>query len=183
MNMDARNEVLEAFDSLEFRRTQLEVRLNKMDDRLFFIAQGEGKWSINQVLAHLSNSEFGTLRYIRKKMLGIDSLKETSFGAQLRAKLLKLLLDSQIRFRMPKQLPEPSKEIGYDELKNQFAKNRMAIKELIEAFPEEHLEKLIFRHPFAGRFSLYHTIVFLEDHYNHHIKQIDRIIEVVENRG
>lgn len=181
--MDARSEVLEAFDSLEFQRVQLEERLNKMDDNLFFIPQGQGKWSINQVLAHLSNSEFGTLRYIQKKMLGIDSLGETSLGARLRSKLLKLLLDSQLKFKMPKQLPEPSKEISYKELKDQFAKNRLALKELIESFPEESLGKLIFRHPFAGRFSLHQTIGFLEDHYNHHIQQIDRIIKVIENRG
>ncbi|WP_422359267.1 DinB family protein [Reichenbachiella sp.] len=181
--MDARSEILEAFDSLEFQRVQLEERLNKMDDDLFFVPQSEGRWSINQVLAHLSNSEFGTLRYIRKKMLGMDALGETSLGAKLRSMLLKLLLDSKIKFKMPRQLPEPSKEISYVELKNQFEKNRLALKELIESFPEEALGKLIFKHPFAGRFSLHQTIKFLEHHYNHHIQQIDRIIKAVENRG
>lgn len=181
--MDVRSEILEAYDSLEFQRVQLEERLNKMDDKLFYIPQGEGKWSINQVLAHLSNSEFGTLRYIQKKMLGMDSLGEASLSAKLRSKLLKFLLDSRVKFKMPRQLPEPSKEISYDELKNQFAINRSALKELIEDFPEEALRKLIFKHPFAGRFSLYQTVGFLEDHYNHHIQQIDRIITEVENRG
>ncbi|WP_420580624.1 DinB family protein [Reichenbachiella sp.] len=181
--MDKRSRILEAFDSLEFRRVQLEARLDKMENDLLFIPESEGKWSINQVLAHLSNSEYGTLKYIRKKMLGIDSASKAALGATLRSKLLKLLLDSGFRFKMPQLLSEPSIEIDYEELKKQFAKNRIAFKELIESFPEEALEKLIFRHPFAGRFSLYQTVRFLEDHYNHHVQQIDRIIKAVENRG
>lgn len=181
--MDARNEILAAFDSLEFQRIQLEERLNKLDHNLLFIPQSQGKWSINQVLAHLSNSEFGTMRYIRKKMLGMDTLGQANFGAKLRSLLLKLFLDSQVKFKMPKQLPDPSNEISFEELKVQFSKNRLALKELIETFPDDGLEKLVFKHPFAGRFSLYQTILFLGDHYNHHIKQIERIMKVVENRG
>lgn len=181
--MDLRTQIMHAYDALEAQRIQLEERLNSLNASLLKIPEGEGKWSVNQVLAHLSNSEFGTVRYINKKMLGLDGLEELNFLAKVRSKLLKWLLDSNIRFKMPKQLPEPTNELSYDELKSQFEKNRNSLKELIQSFPEEALNKMIFRHPFAGRFSLYQAVAFLEDHYNHHVHQIDRILKVVENRG
>ncbi len=181
--MDLRNEILMAFDSLELQRKQVEDQLNRLDAQLLVVPEADGKWSINQVLAHLSNSEFGTIRYIHKKMLGIDSLKKKNISSRIRSKLLKWLLESPLKYKMPKQLPEPSNEKTFEELKGQFEKNRAAIKELISTFPDEALDKLIFRHPFEGRFSLLQTVVFLEDHYNHHVKQIDRILASVENRG
>lgn len=181
--MGSRDKILDAFDSLEGKREKLEERLDQVDPANLFIIEKEGKWSVNQVLTHLSNSEFATVRYIQKKMLGIDSVGNKGFISIVRSKLLKWLLDSPLRYKMPKQLPEPSNEKSYQELKSQFAKNRGSIKELIESFPEKDLDKLIFKHPFAGRFSLYQTITFLEDHYNHHVKQIDRILASVENRG
>ena len=85
--------------------------------------------------------------------------------------------------KMPQNLPEPSNELSYDELKVQFDKNRASLKELIETFPQEALDKMIFKHPLAGRFSLLQTIAFLDSHYSHHEKQIDRILDSVENRG
>ncbi|SMD32110.1 DinB superfamily protein [Reichenbachiella faecimaris] len=181
--MALRNEILMAFDSLEDKRRNLEERLDLMDAELFVIPEANKKWSINQVLSHLSNSEFGTVRYIKKKMLGLDTVGKRDFASKVRSKLLKWLLDSPVRFKMPKQLPEPSNEYSFEKLKSQFEKNRSEIKDLIETFPEESLDKLIFKHPFAGRFSLLQAITFLEDHYNHHVKQIDRILKAIENRG
>ncbi|MEP2024013.1 MAG: DinB family protein [Reichenbachiella sp.] len=181
--MIVRNDILAAFDLFELKRIELENRLDNLNPELFSIPEKEGKWSVNQVLAHLSNSEFGTLRYIQKKMQGLDDVGVKNISSSVRSKLLKWLLDSPLRYKMPKQLPEPSTEITFEELKMQFEKNRASIKELIETFPEESIDKLIFKHPFAGRFSLLQTIAFLEDHYNHHVKQIDRILASVENRG
>lgn len=181
--MTSKNEILTAFADLEEKRERLESRLSGVDANLLSIPEKEGKWSVNQVLTHLSISEFASLKYIQKKMLGIDTVNNKSFSSVFRSKLLKWLLDSPLKYKMPKQLPEPSNEKSFDELKAQFEKNRKAIHQLIESFPEEDIDKLIFKHPFAGRFSLHQTITFLEDHYNHHVKQINRILSAVENRG
>lgn len=181
--MDLRTKIVRAFESLENMRRQLEQRLDQIDDRVLSIPEGDGKWSVNQVLAHLSNAEFGSLRYIRRKMQGIGSLGNSNIWSVIRFRLLKWSLDAPLRYKMPGQLPQPSNEMSFNELKVQFDKNRQAISELILSFPEESLDKLIFKHPFAGRFSLHQTIHFMEDHYNHHLKQIDRILKSVENRG
>ncbi|MEO9964393.1 MAG: DinB family protein [Reichenbachiella sp.] len=181
--MDLRSKILTAFESLEQKRSLLENQLDEIETDLLAVPEGPGKWSVNQVLVHLSNAEFGTLRYIQKKMQGIDSLKPSNAWSGIRAIFLKWLLDSSLRYKMPKQLPEPSNETSYEELRQQFDKNRASLKSLIETFPEEALDKLIFRHPFAGRFSMYQTVLFLEEHYKHHLRQVNRILQVVANRG
>lgn len=178
--MKLRTEVLSAFESLENQRSRLEEKLDQLDAQLLCIPEAEGQWSVNQVLTHLSNAEFGILRYIEKKMQGMDSLKDKNAWSMVRSVLLKGLLLSPLKYKMPKQLPEPSNELSYDQLKHQFTKNRQRIEALIKSFPEEALDKLIFRHPFAGRLSLYQTLIFMKDHYSHHLKQIDRILQAVE---
>jgi len=181
--MELKIEILKAFDSLELRRKNVECRLDQLDATGFTNPEREGSWSVNQVLAHLSNAEFGTVRYIQKKMQGMNSLGQRNFSSKIRAQLLKWFLNSPVKFKMPKKMPEPTNDLSFSELKMQFDKNRAMLRELIESFPQEDLDKLIFKHPFAGRFSLHQTIVFLENHYKHHEKQIDRILVSVENRG
>lgn len=178
-----RTEIMNAFEVLERNRFDLFGRLDGLDLGQLTIPEGDGQWSVNQVLAHLSNSESGTLRYIKKKMQGLDTLSNSNVFSQLRARFLKWMLGSSLKFKMPKQLSVPSNEVPYEELKILFDKNRRELKELLESFPEEGLDLLVFKHPFAGRFSLLQTVAFLDHHFNHHLKQIDRILREVENRG
>lgn len=178
--MDQRNEILNSLDSLEVLRHQLEHRLDKVEDAKLYIPQEEGKWSIIQVLSHLVYIEKGIVQYINKKMLGRASLKKKNIIASLRFRLLKRLLDSSARFKMPKILGEPSNEKTIEELKGEFVQSRIVLKKLVLDFPEEEFDKLIFKHPFAGRFSMQQTIDFIYDHYNHHIRQIERILKVVD---
>lgn len=180
---DLRNNILIAFDLMEQRRVELQKKLEQFPNEVMSVREEDGKWSVNQVLAHLSDSEFGTVRYINKKMQGMDSLRVTDFSARVRFTLLKWLLNSSIRYRMPRQLSEPSNDRSFEQLKQQFDKNRKSLRDLIELFPSEYLDHLIFKHPFAGRLSLYQTVLFIDDHYKHHMRQIDRILKVVENRG
>lgn len=181
--MDLRTKILTAFDSLENMRNELEKRLELCEVDWLAIPESESKWSVNQVLTHLSDAEYGTLRYIKKKMQGMDSLGKSDLLSRIRSKLLHWLLRSPYRYSMPKQLPQPSNELTLDELKARFNKNRIEFQKLLQTFPEESLDILIFKHPFAGRLSLHQTILFMEDHYLHHLKQIDRVLKSVENRG
>ncbi|UXX78848.1 DinB family protein [Reichenbachiella carrageenanivorans] len=178
-----RTEILKAFEVLEQNRLDLFRRLDGVDSGFLTIPEKEGLWSVNQVLTHLSISELGTLRYVKKKMQGLDSLKSRDAFSQLRAVFLKWMLKSSLKFKMPKQLPPPTSDISYEELKMQFSKHREELRVLLESFPEEGLDLLVFKHPFAGRFSLLQTVAFLDHHFSHHLKQIDRILREVEDRG
>lgn len=165
-----------AFESLEEKRKNLESQLEASHERLLMRPSEEGGWSIHQVLVHLSDAETAIIQYIENKMKGNQPLKRQGVSSYLRYRLLKLLLNLPIKYKMPKQLSEPSSEIPYEEIKERFTNNRRALKKLVDSFPEELLSKLIFRHPIAGRLSLYETIGFMEDHYMHHRKQIQKIL-------
>ena len=54
---------------------------------------------------------------------------------------------------------------------------RSSLKEYIDKFPKEYLDKEIFKHPIAGWLNLLQTINFLQNHFDHHKLQILKRIE------
>jgi hypothetical protein len=47
---------------------------------------------------------------------------------------------------------------------------------LVESFPPVLLDRLVFRHPFAGRMTLAHALGTLQAHLDHHIPQVERAL-------
>src|SRR6266850_2373658 len=77
------------FDSIETQRRSLlsslkELPSEKLNHHL------PNKWSINQIIAHLISSEQLSVRYISKKMLGIDQTTDTGVYEELKMILLQI---------------------------------------------------------------------------------------------
>jgi hypothetical protein len=53
---------------------------------------------------------------------------------------------------------------------------RRELDELVRSFPPELLDRLVFRHPYAGRMTLAHALGTLEAHLDHHIPQVERAV-------
>ena len=131
-------------------------------------------WCIIQVLEHVKNAELGTLLYIRKK-LKYGGLKNINWSAGLRNSLMKLVNNSSVRFKMPRVLPHPETTKTLDQIIADWSELRTKWHGLFDEFPNEYLDKAIFKHPFFGRLSLSQAIDSMITHQNHHIKQIKRI--------
>ena len=86
-------------------------------------------------------------------------------------------MGAPFKYRMPKTLKPPSNEFEYHELKSRYESVRKDIDGIIKELSEELLTKEIFRHPFAGRFSMLETLKFFYDHFGRHSKQIERILK------
>lgn len=174
-------QLLAAFSLLEQQRETLWALLDTVDEEKLKVPEKEGAWSVNQVLVHISNAEKGTTDYINYKIENNSKLSKTGLGAKLRYGFLKGMLKLPLKYKLPKQLAQPSNEVGYLELKEQFQSNRSALKDLIENISIELASQNIFKHPFLGRFNLLQTVEFLKEHVAHHEIQIKRIIHVVNS--
>ena len=91
----------------EESRTEILQILNALNDEEFTATPLSGGWSISQVINHLITAETGTIKYISKKKLGAENLKNAGVRSQFNAAALKLALKTNKRFKAPSVLSAP----------------------------------------------------------------------------
>jgi hypothetical protein len=49
-------------------------------------------------------------------------------------------------------------------------------KRLLDGFPDELLDRMVFRHGMVGLMGLPDTLSFLKSHLDHHARQVERLL-------
>lgn len=137
-------------------------------------------WSILQVIAHVIQSETGTLRYIQKKTQNPDALSRAGLLSRLRVGALVVGFRSPFKFKAPKALAEPPSAADLREASLGWAEIREDWREFIESFPSVLEGRLIFRHPVVGLLGPADTMAFMDEHLANHIRQIGRIRKALD---
>ena len=163
------------FEELETAKAALLATVAFLDAATLNRKPDAQTWSILQVIAHLTKSEAGTLRYIKTKTQDVAALQKAGPMAWLRVSALVLGIESPFRFKAPPttaDVPEtsdPAEAIAaWDRVRDDwrpFALN----------FPENLSDRLIFRHPFVGLLGPRQVMVFMRWHLKNHTRQIGRI--------
>ncbi|MCH8318389.1 MAG: DinB family protein [Bacteroidetes bacterium] len=169
------NKLRKKFDRLENTRLELMENLEKFGETALSFQPHQDKWSIIQVIHHLNKSEQLSVAYINKKLQYRTNIKNSGIAAVIRSFLLKLALRSSFRFKAPKFIADVPKTDTFESIKDQWEQTRMDIRKLLDKFPDEFLDKNIFKHAFAGKMNIYQMLNFMQDHFDHHLKQIGRI--------
>jgi hypothetical protein len=68
-------------------------------------------------------------------------------------------------------------DIDPAELVSRWAESRAEWRELLDGFPEELLDRMVFRHALVGLMGLPDTLSFLQSHLAHHARQVERLLE------
>lgn len=163
------------FNKLENSRLQLFAKLEKKDESELNFHPGKDKWSMIQVMHHLIITEQLSIGYINKKLTYRTNIKKSGFGAAIRFFALKSMLRTPFRFKAPKIVSEVPDNGNFNQVKDQWDQTRKELRELLDNLPEEFLNKNIFKHAIAGKMNICQTLCFMEEHFKHHVKQIDRI--------
>lgn len=137
-------------------------------------APAPGKWSALQVLQHVVTAEALTLGYVRKKMQAGAALEKAGPASRLRLLTVQLTLALPLRVRAPAITADVPAESELRALRARWDEVRRNLEDLVRTFPPELLDRLVFRHPYAGRMSLAHALGTLEAHLDHHIRQVIR---------
>lgn len=140
----------------------------------------EKAWSVIQILNHLMVSESSSLNYVRKKFLGVESVGQVGLVQRGKMKVLDLAFNGVRKFKAPVYVSNPSNAENLKELEEKWAEVRSELTYFLEDYPEDYIEKLVYRHPIAGRVSLYQMLDFFIMHMRHHKKQIERTLAAVE---
>src|SRR5215217_7628607 len=164
------------FEKLESTRMKLWSRLRDLDNSILQFRPANDKWSILQILFHLNSSESNSVKYIRKKSQGGSSIPKSSFISSLKSFVLSAALRF-LKWKKPAVLPDPPENLSTSEVINTWNETRIQLKQLLEKLPDDMLDRNIFRHPAAGRINMKDALKFMQDHFDHHLKQIEERIE------
>lgn len=171
--MDSRLEA--KYLRLEKTRNRLLDELEGLDDDLLNTSLEEGKWSVNQVLAHLVMVEQVTAGFIERRIQKEEQLITSPLLNLIRASLLKVALLSGIKFKAPEEVAYPPAKSQLSSLRHEWDKARFRLEDLLTDFPAPLLDTYIFRHRHAGPLTIYQSLSFLQDHFNHHLRQIKNL--------
>ncbi len=155
--------------------------LENYDPEILQKKPGEEQWSVIQVLNHLIMSESASLSYVKKKILGIDTVKNVGLKEKLKMKIMQLSFNGRNKFKAPAYVSSPDNHDSLQDIKVKWARVRKDLRDFAENYPAENIRKAIYRHPISGRISLPHMFDFFRYHVFHHQRQIERILNIKIN--
>jgi len=162
------------FDTIETQRNSLLSDLKKLPaDKLNH--RFPGRWSINQIISHLIAAEQLSVRYIGKKILGIEQISDTGVFEELKMLLLTVSQRLPLKFKAPQKVIENTpNESDFTKLNAQWDLVRAELKEILERFEDHQIKRGIYRHVRVGMLNIQHALLFFREHIIHHSPQIKR---------
>lgn len=164
------------FKSIEEQRKNMLNEIARLSHAQQNFKPSPEAWSILQVVNHLLFSETNVVKYMQKKMQGIATVEKAGVRAKARSIMLNTFLKSPLKFKAPKAaMPVQEEVYVFENLRRQWDETRSGFAKVLDQLNPADAEKLIFKHPISGKFNIYQTMSFLQEHIAHHIRQIQRI--------
>lgn len=172
--MNARLELL--YTLLETDRIKLQEQVNQLSiDQLNYAPHG--KWSINQILAHVMTAEKLSLQYMNKKILGINETENSGVIEELKMLALKISQRLPFKFKAPKKVVEfTPTQINLQKLTEDWAAVRTDLKSFLEKIADDQVNKKIYKHVVVGPLNVKQALIFFREHFHHHLPQINKLI-------
>jgi len=167
------------YHKIELQRNQLLQSLQTLPgEKLNYHLSG--KWSINQIIAHLITAENLSIQYLNKKILGINEVKDSGFVEELK---MVLLVASQrmplLKFKAPKFVVERTPgETEINKLADEWDKTRAELKNILDHLPDQYLNRKIYKHVRVGMLNIQHALKFFHEHIAHHTPQVKYLLKL-----
>jgi len=181
--MDKRLRAIHAqFEKLEGKKQEIFDLLGSLPPNQLHQNPDAHTWSIFQVARHLFASETNSLLYLKKKLSYPDTVPRyhpKSWGGIL---LIKMVYLFHIKIKAPDSIDmwKIAETMPVDEMKLKWDSLRKDLISFIEDQYQRFGKHLAFRHPFAGRMTMFQMLIFMNDHMTHHQKQMRRILRRIE---
>ena len=146
---------------------------------------GPSAWSAGQIANHLYLSERLSMAYVHKKMQYPDTIPPYRPGSWLGVWSIRLASVSPFRFQAPKAIDMRGDQKVMDpgQLDQAWSQLRMEMITALTAYSEQVGNRLVYRHPKAGRMTLHQMLLFFKIHLRHHHKQLRRTLHTVARAG
>jgi hypothetical protein len=175
--MTPRKDLLALFDKMETERIELLRSLEPHSEELLLKKPSPDRWSVTEVILHLSKAEEGALKYMKIK-LEHGGHKKAAFGSWIKHKLLSFAISLPIKYKAPNviKLDEKGATTCSEAVAN-WANIRMSLRKEYEMIDEGIIDHELFKHPAAGKLSVIQSVKFMRRHVQRHKGQIERIVK------
>ena len=164
------------FNKIEEQRRLLLDEIARLSHEQQNFKPSPEAWSILQVVNHLLYAEANSVKYLQKKMQGVSSVPKGGVLSGVRSFALNVALRLPVKYKAPKfALPVQEEVYVFENIREQWNEVRDEFRKILDQIDADTDEKLIFKHPVAGRLNIYQTLSFLHEHIEHHFKQVERI--------
>ncbi len=156
------------FKGIEEQRKNLLDEIAKLNHTQQNFKPAPESWSILQVVNHLLYAETNVVKYMLKKIQGIATVEKAGVQAKFRSLLLNTFLKSPLKFKAPKAaMPVQGEVYIFENLRKQWNETRAEFAKILDQLNPADAEKLLFKHPISGKFNIYQTMSFMQEHIAH----------------
>jgi len=177
-NMDQKEIIAEILDYIDNVRNDILKMVSRCDEKILNYKPKPEKWSILEILQHLSKMEIIFYLTIKNALSQnpLEKVPDTKY--RIDGFTRKFLLDKKNKLKTP-QAAEPKGNVLYNNIIEELKKNRENLKELIRSISGKNLFKQCTSHPYGeGKFvNVFQWIDLLGTHEEKHKKQIEEIIQ------
>lgn len=136
-----------------------------------------GRWSINQIIAHLIAGEKLSVAYLQKKVLAINEVDNTGIYEEI--KMIGLIISQRLplKFRAPRVVVENTTQTSdLSLLVKEWDSVREELRQLLEKVKDDQINRRIYKHVRAGKLNIQHALIFFREHIIHHYPQLKRLM-------
>ena len=156
---------------------QMIDRLATVDPEILQHKPDNLSWSPIQVLDHLVMAERLSNGYIRKKFNAIEDLPDVGVKAKAAMYAMKIAQSSPKKFKAPSSVSQPNANQSFQEVIDNWKKERKVLADFLEAYPDQYINRALYKHPFIGRLSLGQMVEVHLYHIQRHMRQIEHRVE------
>jgi hypothetical protein len=162
----------QALNALAARQEAVLTRIeSKTDVRQRVWSSAPQVWSLAQTVQHLGLSARALLKSERPG---------AKLGGRVKFSIMRIALKSPVRLKLPPGVPiTPAADVSWEDA---VAAARGTLQTW-SAYLDTVRQDAVFMHPFAGGLTTDQAITFLQDHFEHHVPQIERLLTDLPRRA
>lgn len=169
-----RAKYLNQFEALEGKLDALASLLADYEDDQLAVSPAEGVWSPTQLIFHLRRSEQMSFLYLKKKLSFDPDLPKVGLKAKTMCLVLGIVMNSPIKMPAPKGVGSDvmPTDISAAKQLSKWKDLRVEMRSYLQEMPDKWLDRLVYKHPYAGRLTVGQMLTFFDMHFNRHLKQL-----------
>jgi hypothetical protein len=133
-----------------------------------------GGWTLLQHMYHLFLIDKKANEYFKHKLENYRDLPDTTFSTKFREWMLITALKMPFKYKAPTLAANLPKIIDLEHITKQWKETDMSFINFVNSIQNENIYLAWFKHPSAGRISLLGYVKFIEAHFDHHKKIIEK---------